>query len=506
MSSTLKSLFDEFSHKKPEYDTLTLDSCKAILDKKLSTISKFLRENEDKLYVERDYGDIITAITRRVAENEVHNKRGEFRYGFHPSFDSLVNHDFGHFKGIIYFSDKFYDCHSWSHKEWQVDISNDECLKITHDCFEVHGSPLRLKMKDTHLTHSEVNAIRFLCASYRKLNSDGYCTKLNFKKIDIHKSRYDLPHGVKLYLEIDDFGTRIIVEFEKPLLRIFNHFIDGTSHNINNPYELNYFEIKDGEIPSSEFDIYKFTCPDLIHENLRRELELHGIYSHLSDLSSEEARLNSRVQELQSTKSSLLEEIGQLKLKKSNLEQSILERTCELDELDQRRRDITLAASIEVEIQNHSRDLEEIREFNQRACFVEYYNKRFEEVLQYKIAYDHFEEIAIRLDELESKYKSKEDELESKYKSKEDELESKYKSKEDELESKYKSKEDELKIREVKCTEVEQRQEKYRRRISEYPNIQRELEKYKDIVLSKDKELTKLKNALEVMKSMFTSE
>ena len=484
MSSTLKSLFDEFSHKKPEYDTLTLDSCIAILDKKLSTISKFLRENEDKLYVERDYKDTIIAITQRVAENEARKKRGELRYDYEPNFGSLVCYDFSFFKGIIYFRDKFYQCGSWSQSDWQVDISNDECLKITHECFEVHGglSP-RLKMKDIHLTHSEVNAIRFLCASYGKMDYE--CrTKVNLEEIDIHKSRYDLPHGVELYFVIDDSGTSIFVEFEKPLLRIFNHFIYHSTHTTNNPFELNHFEIRDDEVTLAYFDIYKLTCPDLIHENLRRELELHGIYSHLSDLSSEEARLNSRVQELQSTKSSLLEEIGQLKLKKSNLEQSILERTCELDELDQRRRDIALAASIEVEIQNHSRDLEEIREFNQRACFVEYYNKRFEEVLQYKIAYDHFEEIAIRLDDLESKYKSKEDELESKYK----------------------SKEDELKIREVKCTEVEQRQEKYRRRISEYPNIQRELEKYKDIVLSKDKELTKLKNALEVMKSMFSSE
>lgn len=502
MSSTLKSLFDEFSHKDINSKTST-KRCFEIINSKLIAISKYLKDNEDELYV-------IADEIRRLKFTKLVNYIYDYMMSDHEI--RSTSHDFA-----IYAlrRDRHEICSAvvnWSMTEAEI---KDEIRGLPRFTFPIDEIRFDFHLRVNELMHQYLripdefknihNIIHSLFTPIPCSNSDDNSYHLHPNSLNISPEeivairRYtkgeNIIIGLEEYENSDwDFGS-------------YNEFLrkNGIEFKLNHKGFINIIS-EEPFIDVDEIDVYADivkirnvekdnTSIHPIHENFRRELELYNIYSHLSDLSSEEARLNSRVQELQSTKSKLLEEIGQLKLKKSNLEQSILERTCELDELDQRRRDIALAASIEVEIQNHSRDLEEIREFNQRACFVEYYNKRFEEVLQYKIAYDHFEEIAIRLDELESKYKSKEDELESKYKSKEEGLESKYQTRLSELET-----------RELKCTEVEQRQERYRRRISEYPNIQRELEKYKDLVLSKDKELTKLKNALEVMKSMFSSE
>lgn len=219
----------------------------------------------------------------------------------------------------------------------------------------------------------------------------------------------------------------------------------------------------------------------LLYEHTRRELELERIYHHISDLKKYETELICNVETLERRENVLKESIGIRTFNLKRLENEIMSKTCELDILDQRLKDLTFATQTNAYIEeNYSRIQDEIQKFNQKVTMVDYYNKHYKAFQGYRASYLHFDYFSKTLDEKRSNLKAKKKDHSLRYRERLNDLSKTFEQKKHEFDN-YK-------------TEME----------SKFKDHQHKIDTYDDVVNERDrylKEMNDLREQLETMTS-----
>lgn len=408
--------------------------------------------------------------------------------------------------------------------EYGIDVETFEStLKMDFDSFSFAIEYLCLHINkfqnllENKKVKSLYNSIRFKSSDYRDISGKDFNTYTTDVKgaycITITNCNNIKILGIPVLNNLNNNSHTTCIYLNQPIL--FSH-CDDLSAERNERFYKRHTDAKCKKVLLDSL-ISKVNSPFVIYEHTKHQLELERIYHHISELCSYEAELTSKIQALEPRLAVAKEEILVKQLELQRLDQAILSRRCELDILDQQRRDLSFAAKANDEydsikrIQRLYKTQDKTRDLLQAAATVNYYKKNYEVFMMYKSAYVHFRKFAWKLDaekkrleELESKLKEeteqKNTELKSLYDKKNQEI-SKREKQFDEDCAKYEKESTLWKAKmESKFSQFQYKINNFEKIATENAGLKSKIKNLEDEKSMLSKQVTKLSNAIEVIK------